>query len=479
MNELPTGWARAALGDATTVRKEKEDPRNLPNLPFIGLEEVEAHTGRIISTQNTSTLKSAVALFAKGDILYGRLRPYLNKVVIPDFAGAASAEFVVLPGSKLLEPRYLQCVLMSPTFVEFTALKSTGDRPRVSYESISPYLFPLPPIKEQGRIVAKIDSLSAKSKRARDHLDHIPRLVEKYKQAILAAAFRGVLTLEWRATRPQCVPVAPRSEPSKRKSAAPREDFVAPFDVPDGWKWLRLPQIGGLDRGRSRHRPRNDPRLFGGPHPFIQTGEVRAANGLVTSFTETYSDFGLSQSRLWPKGTVCITIAANIAETAILGIEACFPDSVVGFTADDACTMPRYVEFFLRTARDELAAFAPATAQKNINLDVLSRIRLPVAPLDEQREIVARIEKAFSWIDRLGSEVVNARKLIDHLDQAVLAKAFRGELVPQDPNDEPASVLLERIRVERATAPVKVKARGSKHFVRQRQPKRSAKSIPS
>jgi type I restriction enzyme, S subunit len=212
---------------------------------------------------------------------------------------------------------------------------------------------------------------------------------------------------------------------------------------------LALPQIGDIDRGRSRHRPRNDPSLFGGPWPFIQTGDVRAANRFLTSFTETYSEFGLSQSRLWPKGTVCITIAANIAETAILAIDACFPDSVVGFTADIERTTPSYVEFFLRTARDELTAFAPATAQKNINLETLSRIQLPMAPLDEQREIVDRIEKAFSWIDRLATETTNARKLIDHLDQAVMAKAFRGELVPQDPNDEPASVLLERIQAEK------------------------------
>jgi type I restriction enzyme S subunit len=133
---------------------------------------------------------------------------------------------------------------------------------------------------------------------------------------------------------------------------------------------------------------------------------------------------------------------------AILAIDACFPDSVVGFTADIERTTPSYVEFFLRTARDELTAFAPATAQKNINLETLSRIQLPMAPLDEQREIVDRIEKAFSWIDRLATETTNARKLIDHLDQAVMAKAFRGELVPQDPNDEPASVLLERIQAE-------------------------------
>jgi type I restriction enzyme S subunit len=399
---------------------------------------------------------SAARLLPENTVCLSRTAS-VGYVVIMGRPMATSQDFVTWSCGNLLDPQYLMHALLA----EGEEIKRFGEgstHTTIYFPEVKAFYIALPPMREQRQIVGRIKGLSGKSERARDQLDHIPRLVEKYKQAILAAAFRGALTLEWRATRPQRVTVTPRSEPSKHKSAAaPREDFVAPFDVPDSWKWLRLPQIGRLDRGKSRHRPRNDPRLFGGPYPFIQTGEVRAANGLVTSFTETYSDFGLSQSRLWPKGTVCITIAANIAETAILGIEACFPDSVVGFTADDAFTMPRYVEFFLRTARDELAAFAPATAQKNINLDVLSRIRLPVAPLDEQREIVARIEKAYSWIDRLASEVVNARKLIDHLDQAILAKAFRGELVPQDPKDEPARALLDRIRAERAAAPAKAK----------------------
>lgn len=111
------------------------------------------------------------------------------------------------------------------------------------------------------------------------------------------------------------------------------------------------------------------------------------------------------------------------------------------------------MEFFLRTARSELEAFAPATAQKNINLDTLAMIRVPVASTLEQNEIVHRIEAAFAWIDRLAAEATSARGLIDRLDQTVLAKAFRGELVPQDVGDEPASELLERIRAERAAVP--------------------------
>src|SRR5262249_53763443 len=100
------------------------------------------------------------------------------------------------------------------------------------------------------------------------------------------------------------------------------------------WTTGILTDLGTIDRGRSRHRPRNDPALFGGPYPFFQTGDVKAANLWLRTYKETYNETGLAQSRLWPVGTLCITIAANIADAAILGIPGCFPDSIVGFTSD-------------------------------------------------------------------------------------------------------------------------------------------------
>lgn len=134
----------------------------------------------------------------------------------------------------------------------------------------------------------------------------------------------------------------------------------------------------------------------------------------------------------------------------------------MGFVADEKKTSASFVEYFIRTVRADLEAFAPGVAQKNINLSTLSAVFVPTPPIDEQREIVRQIETAFAKIDCLAAEAEKALKLSNRLDQRILAKAFAGELVSQDPTDEPASVLLERIRAERAAAPKPKRGRRKK-----------------
>jgi len=149
-----------------------------------------------------------------------------------------------------------------------------------------------------------------------------------------------------------------------------------------------LDALGSLDRGVSKHRPRNDPSLLGGSHPLIQTGEVANCDGYIRTYTSTYSDNGLLQSKLWPAGTLCITIAANIAKTGILLFPACFPDSVVGFSAPEAATI-EYVRFWLSFLQKSLEANAPESAQKNINLAILRDLRVPAPPTDLIRKFAA------------------------------------------------------------------------------------------
>ena len=162
------------------------------------------------------------------------------------------------------------------------------------------------------------------------------------------------------------------------------------------------------------------------------------------------SEYGLAQSRLWPSGTLCITTAANIAETGILSYPACFPDSVVGFACDDDPVITKFIEFFIRTEREGLERFAPATAQKNINLKVLSDLAVPLPPLFEQHRIVAEVDRRLSIIQQTEASVEANLSRAERLRQSILNQAFLGKLIPQDPNDEPASELLERIRAERA-----------------------------
>ena len=243
-----------------------------------------------------------------------------------------------------------------------------------------------------------------------------------------------------------------RSEASVEVASSEGES-VSGEALPAGWAWASLPDLGELNRGKSRHRPRNAEHLYGGRYPFVQTGDIAQANGRIKSHSQTYSEAGLEQSRLWPEGTVAITIAANIASSAILTYPACFPDSVVGSLPEDKISSPMFVEYFIRTAREDLDRYAPSTAQKNINLGILKEVRVPLPPRAEQTRIVSAIESLQERSSRARDLLSEVGPLIGQLRQSVLRSAFSGQLTAKwrasNPVDEPASELLLRIRTER------------------------------
>jgi type I restriction enzyme S subunit len=153
------------------------------------------------------------------------------------------------------------------------------------------------------------------------------------------------------------------------------------------WRPAKLDQLGHVGRGRSRHRPRNADFLYGGPYPFFQTGDIKAANYYLNDYSQTYSESGLAQSKLWQPGTLCITIAANIAESAILGIEGCFPDSVVGFVADPEKADVRFVKYYLEILKIRMQGISHGATQDNLSLDKLLTFDFLVPPLPIQRRI--------------------------------------------------------------------------------------------
>jgi type I restriction enzyme S subunit len=150
----------------------------------------------------------------------------------------------------------------------------------------------------------------------------------------------------------------------------------------------RLDELGYVSRGRSRHRPRDAAHLYGGPYPFIQTADVKHSNLYVREYTQTYSEAGLAQSKLWKAGTLCITIAANIADTAILDIDACFPDSIIGFVPDEDKADVKFIKYlFDALLQKRFQQFTQGAAQDNLSQAKLLSLRFPVPDLGTQNRI--------------------------------------------------------------------------------------------
>ena len=199
--------------------------------------------------------------------------------------------------------------------------------------------------------------------------------------------------------------------------------FGDPVANKRSWHIDKFGNAGTLERGKSKHRPRNNPILLGGPHPLIQTGDVANSGGRIRNYTQTYSDIGLSQSRMWPRGTLCITIAANIAKTGVLEFDACFPDSVVGFHPGPDVTT-EYVQSWLWFLQPVLENNAPQAAQKNINLKVLRDLPIPIPPKHLQEKFSGQAKYIYQQRNYMRKESTK----LEILFKSLLHHAFIGDL---------------------------------------------------
>lgn len=249
---------------------------------------------------------------------------------------------------------------------------------------------PTPPLPEQQRIVAILDKafegIAIAKANAEKNLQNARELFESYLQAVFA-------------------------------------------NPGNGWEKHTLKEMSlTFGRGKSKHRPRNDPKLYGGKYPFIQTGDIRNANHLITKHTQTYNEKGLAQSKLWAKGTLCITIAANIAETGILDFNSCFPDSVIGFVANPSKSEVHFVEYLLTSFKTMLKAKGKGSAQDNINLTTFENERFPFPSIQKQKSTVAKLDALSAETKKL--EAVYRQKLaaLEELKKSILNEAFTGRL---------------------------------------------------
>ncbi|MCB1329010.1 MAG: restriction endonuclease subunit S [Maritimibacter sp.] len=480
----PRGWAWTQIAELGIISPRNEADDTL-EASFVPMPMIAAEYGVANGHEPRpwGEIKKGYTHFAEGDVGLAKITPCFENGKSTVFRnltggiGAGTTELhVVRP--LLVDADYIVLFLKSPQFIETGIPRMTGTagQKRVPTEYFTSSPFPLPPLAEQRRIVAKVEELMALLDRleaartarettrdrltaasltrltaldtepadfqayARFALATLPAIttrpdqIKPLRQAILNLAVRGKLVEQDPTDEPASEllkRIAMHLEDQKNgrgRRAKPLPDVDpadAPFELPEGWTWARFPELGEFGRGKSKHRPRNDPALYtSGTHLMIQTGDVARSGGRIKTHTNKYNDVGLAQSMLWPKGTLCITIAANIADSGILDFDACFPDSVVGFVPAPGFENARYFEYFVRTAKANLLEFAPATAQKNINLEILTSVLIPLPPLAEQHRIVAKVDALMALCDRLEAALTTADTTRARLLEALLADAL-------------------------------------------------------
>lgn len=197
----------------------------------------------------------------------------------------------------------------------------------------------------------------------------------------------------------------------------------------EGWVEKSLKEVSlDFGRGKSKHRPRNDTSLYGGDYPFIQTGDVRNCEHVINNYAKTYNEKGLAQSKLWPKETICITIAANIAETGILNFDACFPDSIIGLVVNPEITTVRYVEYLLQSFKSLLQSKGQGSAQDNINMGTFEKLIFPFPSIKKQEEVVSSLGLLMKSVQKIEKNYSDKLIFLEELKKSILQKTFSGEL---------------------------------------------------
>lgn len=316
----------------------------------------------------------------------------------------------------VIDNQYLYYYLQSPVFFSDFFASMTGLIGGVGSAKLKNILCPIPPLAEQKRIVERIEELMPLIEeygKAEEELSKLnAEFPDKLRKSILQQAVQGKLTACDTADEPasellkrikaEKEALIKSGKIKKEKPLPAITDDEKPFDIPDTWEWVRLSDVAEVARGKSKHRPRNDKILYeNGKIPLIQTGDVARADGEITDCKTFYNDVGLAQSKLWTKGTLCLTIAANIADVAILGIDACFPDSVVGINGYYPIDSNKYFMYMLEAYQTILDGKATQSAQKNLNVDTILSVSFPFPPLAEQKRIVKRVEELFAMCDEL------------------------------------------------------------------------------
>ena len=439
MSRLPTSWATTTLGEVSydclqTVPSEEQ------SFSYIDIAAVDREIKQISSPQKLigkDAPSRARKLIAKGDVLVSMTRPNLNAVALvpKELDGEiASTGFDVLRASEI-DPRWIFYTVRSTRFIErMCELVQGALYPAVRGKDIRSYEIPLAPLPEQKRIADKLDSVLARVDACRDRLDRLPALLKRFRQSILAAATSGRLTEDWRYP-----------------------------ENADEWRNTDIQSVAKVGTGSTPLRSIANFYAESGT-PWVTSAAtsqevVRDAEQFVTN-----DAIVAHRLKTYPVGTLLVAMygeGKTRGQVTELGIPATINQACAAVVVDETLALKAFVKSALQANYLAMRELAEGGNQPNLNLSKIKEFPLALPPLPEQTEIVRRVEILFAFADRLEARLATARRQVGQLTPALLAKAFRGELVPQDPADEPAAELLKRLAAQRGAAPKAKRGRSS------------------
>ena len=402
--QIPEGWRQVRLGDVATMSQGGTPRKNQPEywdgqIPFVtgaDLTDFRISKRNARSFLTTEGLHQGHTVVCEPGTLLLATRTRVGLASIATETMGASQDVTCLVANGRVTSDYLcrALVRLAPSLRR----RSRGTTIQgITREDVTSLPILLPPLPEQWAIAAVLDSIDDVIERIEAVIAATERLRDALLHELLTRGIPGWHT-EWK-------------------------NVPGIGTIPADWEVVRLGDVAEVERGKFAHRPRNEPRFYGGDIPFIQTGDVVRANGMITQHSQTLNDLGLSISRLFPAGTIIVTIAANIGETAIADYPVAFPDSLVGVTPTDINTS--FLEYFLRTQKGRLNQFAPESAQKNINLEDLRPLSAPLPSRPEQQAIAAMLDGVDDAIKRAHEERSGLQSLKASASDALLSGRVR------------------------------------------------------
>lgn len=472
---LPQGWAEATIGAVFSINpKHPADTDRNQTVSFVPMPAVDEHSGSIFGAtdRQLSEIWTGYTHFGDRDVIFAKITPCMENgkaAIARDLTNGmacGSTEFYVFRPDEGISSDYLWRFLRQQSFRDDAERHMSGavGQRRVPRDYLEHHSLPLPPEAEQRRIVAKLDALTARLARARAELDRVPVLANHLRQAAVAHAFDGQLTTEWRAAHVGLAALSTTDVESayvriagqKRRKPASGIDWQPDMALPEGWRWASVDDLIAITQYGSSSKTSDDASGV----PVLRMGNIQRSEIDWSSLKYLPTDHTEFPELFLQAGDVLFN-RTNSFE--LVGKSAVFrgsdrPVSYASYLIRLRCSailpdlLVRYVNSqYGRAWIDQVAS--QQVGQANVNGSKLKALGVPLPPPAEQVEMLRLLDIAFARADRLEAEAARARALLDRLESALLAKAFRGELVPQDPNDEPAQVLLDRIRTQRAAAP--------------------------